>query len=81
MRNVNLREAKASLSALVDAAEHGESVTITRHGKPAAVLISLDDAQKLNKKRRNFVEFLATIPAEGIVFERNKSTGRKIEFE
>ncbi|MEX2389166.1 MAG: type II toxin-antitoxin system prevent-host-death family antitoxin [Phycisphaeraceae bacterium] len=36
MRSVNVREARQSLSDLVDAAEHGQSVLITRHGKQVA---------------------------------------------
>ena len=36
MNEVQLREAKARLSALVDAAERGEATTITRHGTPEA---------------------------------------------
>lgn len=39
MRAVRLADAKAHLSELVDRAEAGESVEITRHGKPAARLV------------------------------------------
>jgi len=38
MRSVNIREARQKLSDLVDVAEHGESVLITRHGKEVARL-------------------------------------------
>ena len=34
MREVQLREAKVKLSALVEEAAHGETAVITRHGKP-----------------------------------------------
>lgn len=34
MKTMQLREAKASLSALVEAAENGEPTVITKHGKP-----------------------------------------------
>ena len=80
MRNVNLREAKANLSALVDAAEHGESFTITRHGKPAAVIIPLDLASKLlDEKKPSFIDFLMSVPAD-VDFERNTTPGRNFEF-
>ena len=36
--NVPIAEAKASLSELIRRAEAGETVTITRHGKPVAEL-------------------------------------------
>lgn len=39
MKAVKLADAKAHLSELVDRAEAGESVEITRHGKPAARLV------------------------------------------
>ena len=38
MRVLGLRDAKASLSAVVEAAERGEATTITKHGKPAGVV-------------------------------------------
>ena len=39
MRRVNLAEAKAGLSALLDAVEAGEEVVITRRGRSVARLI------------------------------------------
>lgn len=38
MKRINLAEAKARLSELVDRAEAGETVEIVRRGKPAARL-------------------------------------------
>jgi prevent-host-death family protein len=38
MKEVGVLEAKTHLSALIDAAEAGEEVLITRHGKPVARL-------------------------------------------
>ncbi len=38
MKMVSVAEAKAQLSALLDAAEAGEHITITRHGRPVAKL-------------------------------------------
>lgn len=44
MRTVPLAEAKDKLSALVDDAETTHDIiTITKHGRPAAVLMSADD--------------------------------------
>ncbi|MFX9089546.1 type II toxin-antitoxin system Phd/YefM family antitoxin, partial [Acinetobacter baumannii] len=44
MPTINLRDAKAGFSSLVDAAVKGEIVTITRHGKPVAALVSVEVA-------------------------------------
>jgi len=48
MRELQLREVKTTLSAVVEAAENGEPTTITKHGRPAAVVIisrGVDKAQ------------------------------------
>ena len=49
MREVQLREAKARLSALVDRAARGEAAIITRHGKPRAVILGIDEWNRLRK--------------------------------
>lgn len=50
MTTVPLSEAKDTLSALVEAAQSTHDiVTITRHGKPAAVLMSPDDLESLQE--------------------------------
>jgi prevent-host-death family protein len=41
MRRVSGAEAKARLSALLDAVEHGEEVEITRRGRPIAKISPL----------------------------------------
>jgi len=38
MKTVNIREVRRRLSGLIDGAERGESVVITRHGKEVARL-------------------------------------------
>jgi prevent-host-death family protein len=41
---MNIAEAKAKLSALVDAALKGEEVVLARGGKPVAKIVSLESA-------------------------------------
>lgn len=48
MREIQLRDAKATLSAVVDEAVHGETIVITRHGKPQAVVVSFSEWEKLS---------------------------------
>lgn len=50
-RNVSLAEAKAKLSDCVREAERGESVIITRHGKPVAALVRVDELERLERLR------------------------------
>ena len=50
MTVVPLSEAKDKLSALVEQAERThEIVTITRHGRPAAVLMAAEDLESLHE--------------------------------
>jgi len=39
MREIGIFDARNSFSALIELAEKGEEVTITRHGKPVARLV------------------------------------------
>jgi antitoxin YefM len=50
MKTISLSEAKDKLSALVDEADTThEIVQITKHGRPAAVLMSADDLESLRE--------------------------------
>ncbi|AWN54194.1 type II toxin-antitoxin system Phd/YefM family antitoxin [Methylobacterium sp. 17Sr1-1] len=48
MREIQLRDAKATLSAVIDDAVRGEPSVITRHGRPEAVVLSYADWQRLS---------------------------------
>jgi prevent-host-death family protein len=82
MPTISLKDAKASFSGLVDEALKGKFVTITRHGKPVAVLVSVEAAEIarkiLEKKRSGLVAYLRTFP--GGEFERNRSPSRDVEL-
>lgn len=80
MRTMQVREAKAGFSALVEAAENGEATIITKHGKPAAVVVPVEDARKLYPTHKpNLGTFLATYPG-GMELERNRSSMREFDF-
>ena len=46
MNPVNLADAKAHLSELIDRVEAGDSIDITRRGKPVARLTAVDTPRK-----------------------------------
>ena len=48
MREIPLRDAKATLSAVIDDAVRGEPSVITRHGRPEAVVLSFAEWQRLS---------------------------------
>ena len=62
---VPLFDVKAKLSEYVTLAEQGEVVEITKHGKTSAVIVSLNEYEKLKKNYHpSFVEQLALWKAE-----------------
>ena len=79
---INLKDAKAGFSRLVDQAIRGEFVTITRHGKPVAALVSLEAAQiarsAMERTRPGLVAYLRTFP--GGELERNRAPSRDVEL-
>ena len=47
MREIQLKDARAALSSLVDDAVRGEPSIITRHGKPEAVVVGFQEWERL----------------------------------
>ena len=47
MKEIQLKDAKATLSAVVDQAVRGHPAVITRHGRKEAVVLSFEEYQKL----------------------------------
>ncbi|WP_105371749.1 type II toxin-antitoxin system Phd/YefM family antitoxin [Neorhizobium huautlense] len=88
MSEVSLKNAKAGFSSFVDQAAAGEFVTITRHGKPAAVLVSVGAAElaqkALGKDRRSLIQYLRNFPADvdlsDDVFARNPAPSREADL-
>ena len=82
MRTINLKDAKAGFSGLVDQAIKGEFVTITRHGKPVVALAPLEATEiarrAMEPKRSGLVAYLRIFP--GGDFERNRSPSRDVEL-
>jgi prevent-host-death family protein len=58
-------EAKARLSELVDQAIAKGPQTITRNGRPAAVVVSIDEWARKTRRVGNLAEFFATSPLRG----------------
>ncbi|WGM40124.1 type II toxin-antitoxin system prevent-host-death family antitoxin [Caulobacter sp. NIBR1757] len=58
MTTVGILEAKTQLSALVDQVEAGQEVTITRHGRPVARLVSAVTAVDTDRSRAAFARII-----------------------
>lgn len=74
-----LQEAKNRFSQLVDEAlQHGPQ-TITRHGKKAVIVISVEDYSKSLGRKENIVAFLKNSPLQSSDLDlvRDKDIGRE----
>jgi prevent-host-death family protein len=63
MREIQLKDAKARLSAVVDEAVRGSPSVITRHGKPEAVVLGFADWERLSNVP-SFGRLLTSAPLE-----------------
>lgn len=80
MREIQLRDAKATLSAVVDDAVRGEPSIITRHGEPEAVILSFADWKKLSTVP-SFGKLLASFPLlDGDLPERDRTPLRDLDL-
>jgi prevent-host-death family protein len=63
MNTLHLREAKARLSAVVQAAERGEATIITKHGRAAAMVVPVEKGRRLYEPGKpSFADFLLSFP-------------------
>lgn len=76
MRKIQLKDAKAKLSTVVDDAVRGRASIITRHGKREAVLLSYEEWERLSQVP-SFGRLLMSAPLEGNdVPDRSKASLR-----
>ncbi|HKS87934.1 MAG TPA: type II toxin-antitoxin system prevent-host-death family antitoxin [Stellaceae bacterium] len=72
MRSVTAREANQSFSRILQEAEHGGEVVITRRGRPVAVL-SPFSAQR-TREREEAIEHIVKLMREGEALGRRRFT-------
>ena len=75
-----LQEAKARFSDVIKIVIKDGPQTVTLHGKPAVVLLSVQDYQRLIQPAENFVTFMQHSPLKGIELNliRDTSSDRDI---
>ncbi len=75
-----LQEAKNKFSNLVDRAQQEGPQVVTRHGKEAVVVLSVEDYKKLAKPKLNLFKFMQKSPLGGknIDLERDKTPPRDV---
>ena len=80
MREIKLRDAKASLSAVMDEAMQGKPVIISRYGKRQAVVVSYEEWERLSTVPTFGRYLMATPLTSDDLPRRNTSMLRKAEL-
>jgi antitoxin Phd len=80
LKEIQLRDAKAALSAVVDDAVRGAPYVITRRGRREAVLIAYEEWEKLSRVP-SFGRLLMSAPLDkGDVPKRNRGPARRVRL-
>jgi antitoxin Phd len=82
MHRWQLQDAKARFSEVVKSAATEGPQEITVRGKPAAVVLSKDEYQRLIGQKPTLADFLRQSPLHGMELdiERDRSTDREVTF-
>jgi antitoxin Phd len=72
--------AKNKLSEVMGHALKSGPQEITRHGKKAAVLLSMEDYARLKGRKGTLADFFRKSPLGEISLERSKDLPRKVEL-
>jgi antitoxin Phd len=80
MDTVQIREAKATFSSLVAAAEQGRPTLITRHGQPSAMIVPVAAGQRLYPlSTPSLADYLLGLP-ESLSADRDLTPLRGVEL-
>ena len=90
-KRYSIADARSNLPSIVDEAEAGQAIELTRRGKPVAVILSLRELERLRGARPNFAEayrkFLQAhtlsevgLDSDFLVALRDREPGRKVSL-
>lgn len=78
---LQIREAKASFSAVIAAAEKGRPTLVSRHGQPCAMIVSVADGARLYPlEMPNLASYLLALPGP-LETERDTTPLRGMDFD
>ncbi|MDF1760423.1 MAG: type II toxin-antitoxin system Phd/YefM family antitoxin [Coxiellaceae bacterium] len=82
MQQWQLQEAKAKFSEVINKAVTQGPQNITVRGESKAVVISIDEYEKLTKNKKTFLQLMRQSPLVGVDFKvtRDKSTTRDTDL-
>jgi prevent-host-death family protein len=77
-----LQEAKSNLSQLIKRAASGDAQVVTVHGKPAAVVVSVEEYARLTRRRGRLSSALLRpeLAIDDLDLSRSSDTGRDLEL-
>jgi antitoxin Phd len=82
-RTWSIQDAKNRFSEVVEAAQR-KPQTVTKHGKPAVVVVAADEYDRLRRLRQlkapTFADMLLAIPQGSVEFERSNAKPRDVKF-
>ena len=83
MANWQIQQAKSKLSELIELAQREGPQTITKHGKPSAMILSMEQYELMRRQKPSLIEYLLH---EGPKFddldiERSKDVGREVDLD
>jgi prevent-host-death family protein len=89
-KRYSIADARRNLPTLVNEAESGSEIQLTRRGRPVAVVVSLEEYERLKAPRTSFAEaygaFRAKFSAAGGITPsyfrsiRERGRGRKVDL-
>ena len=91
LKQYSIADARKNLPAVVDEAQTGSEVQLTRRGRPVAVVVSVDQFERMKAERttfadsyrefrRRFPEGKAGISARYFKGLRERGAGRKVDL-
>jgi len=75
-KQVSIAQAKDQFSAIIEAAERGAVVVVTRRGKPVARVLSEREYDKLVARRRKIAWTPPVLDTRGFRFDREEANRR-----
>jgi prevent-host-death family protein len=79
-RTWQLQEAKARLSEVINESIRRGPQTVTRHGRPVALVVGADEFKRLSRTGPDFKAFVRAAPLGGLRLVRSRDRGRKVEL-
>ncbi len=76
----SLQDAKARFSELVNCSLSKGPQLVTRHGRPAVVVVPFAEYERLQMPMQGLGDFFRAAPRVELFIERSKDTGREIDL-